>query len=63
LIVVFPFLRNHKWFVQSSCATSGDGLFEGLDWLETTIRTQELAKTAKTPIIIEGEAITAPMKK
>merc|ERR1711972_1161455 len=25
-------LRARQWFVQSACATSGDGLFEGLDW-------------------------------
>ena len=30
-------LRNRKWFVQSSCATSGDGLYEGLDWLSSTL--------------------------
>jgi len=22
-----------KWYIQSTCATSGDGLYEGLDWL------------------------------
>ncbi|GBG16165.1 ADP-ribosylation factor, partial [Hondaea fermentalgiana] len=26
-------IRGHNWFIQSSCATSGDGLFEGLDWV------------------------------
>merc|ERR1711933_255274 len=26
-------MRNRKWFIQSTCATSGDGLYEGLDWL------------------------------
>merc|ERR1711924_191305 len=26
-------LRNRQWFVQSACATKGDGLYEGLDWL------------------------------
>jgi len=26
-------LRNRAWYVQGSCATSGDGLYEGLDWL------------------------------
>lgn len=25
-------LRN-RWFLQSACATTGDGLFEGMDWL------------------------------
>jgi ADP-ribosylation factor protein 1 len=26
-------LKNRKWYIQSTCATSGDGLYEGLDWL------------------------------
>jgi len=27
-------LRNHDWYVQSSCAISGDGLYEGLWWIK-----------------------------
>ena len=30
-------LRNRQWFIQSTCATTGDGLYEGLDWLSNTI--------------------------
>ncbi|KAM3181817.1 hypothetical protein ACTXT7_013616 [Hymenolepis weldensis] len=26
-------LRNRDWFIQGSCATSGEGLYEGMDWL------------------------------
>ncbi|CAI7992224.1 ADP-ribosylation factor 6 [Geodia barretti] len=26
-------LRERQWYVQPSCATSGDGLYEGLTWL------------------------------
>uniref|UniRef100_A0A8C5H3F4 ADP-ribosylation factor 4-like n=1 Tax=Gouania willdenowi TaxID=441366 RepID=A0A8C5H3F4_GOUWI len=26
-------LRNKKWHIQSTCATQGTGLYEGLDWL------------------------------
>lgn len=26
-------LTKRSWHVQSSCATSGDGLYEGLTWL------------------------------
>ncbi|KAH3746196.1 ADPribosylation factor subfamily protein [Pelomyxa schiedti] len=26
-------IRTRKWFVQACCATSGDGLYEGLDWI------------------------------
>merc|ERR1719476_601612 len=30
-------LRSHQWFIQSACATTGDGLYEGLDWLSRTL--------------------------
>ena len=30
-------LRNRKWYIQATCATSGEGLFEGLDWLSANI--------------------------
>merc|ERR1712107_125248 len=26
-------LRQRKWFIQSACAVTGDGLYEGLDWM------------------------------
>jgi len=26
-------LGGRKWYIQATCATSGDGLYEGLDWL------------------------------
>merc|ERR1712066_1159432 len=26
-------LRNREWLLQSACATSGAGLYEGLDWV------------------------------
>ncbi|KAK8668171.1 hypothetical protein V6N13_105636 [Hibiscus sabdariffa] len=30
-------LRNRHWYIQSTCATSGEGLYEGLDWLSNNI--------------------------
>jgi len=30
-------MRNRPWFIQSACATTGDGLYEGLDWLSRTL--------------------------
>ena len=30
-------LRHRKWFIQSTSAPSGDGLYEGLDWLSRTL--------------------------
>jgi ADP-ribosylation factor protein 1 len=26
-------LRHRRWYIQSTCATTGEGLFDGLDWL------------------------------
>merc|ERR1711865_13684 len=28
---------NRQWFIQSACATTGDGLYEGLDWMSRTL--------------------------
>jgi len=28
-------LKERKWYIQATCAVSGDGLFEGLDWLSS----------------------------
>ena len=30
-------LRQRNWYIQSCCATSGEGLYEGLDWLQANI--------------------------
>jgi len=30
-------LRNRKWYIQATCSTSGDGLYEGLDWLQAAL--------------------------
>ena len=29
----FNLLLSFQWHAQATCATSGDGLYEGLDWL------------------------------
>jgi ADP-ribosylation factor protein 1 len=31
-------LRQRRWHTQSTCATSGDGLYEGLDWLSNQLQ-------------------------
>merc|ERR1712032_1427627 len=28
---------RRQWFIQSACATTGDGLYEGLDWMSRTL--------------------------
>merc|ERR1711925_43681 len=34
-------LRNRQWFIQSACATTGDGLYEGLDWMSRTLSSKK----------------------
>ncbi|ERE76887.1 ADP-ribosylation factor 3-like protein [Cricetulus griseus] len=34
-------LRYRNWYIQATCATSGDGLYEGLDWLSNQLRNQK----------------------
>lgn len=36
--LMLPSLRNRTWFIQSCCAVTGEGLYEGLDWLAATLR-------------------------
>lgn len=31
-------LRGRTWYIQACCATTGDGLYEGLDWLSATLQ-------------------------
>mmetsp|Transcript_84324 Transcript_84324/g.247328 ORF Transcript_84324/g.247328 Transcript_84324/m.247328 type:complete len:231 (+) Transcript_84324:93-785(+) len=41
-------LEHRQWHIQSSCAVSGDGLSEGLDWLSCTIPQQRAGHKFKT---------------
>uniref|UniRef100_A0A2K6UES5 ADP ribosylation factor 1 n=1 Tax=Saimiri boliviensis boliviensis TaxID=39432 RepID=A0A2K6UES5_SAIBB len=34
-------LRHRNWYIQATCAISGDGLYEGLDWLSYQLRRQK----------------------
>lgn len=31
-------LKNRVWHIQGTCALKGDGLYEGLDWLASTLK-------------------------
>ncbi|XP_073220785.1 uncharacterized protein [Cicer arietinum] len=37
-------LRNRKWHIQGTCALKGDGLFEGLDWLASTLKERKASR-------------------
>jgi ADP-ribosylation factor protein 1 len=30
-------LRQRNWYIQATCATSGEGLYEGLDWMSNQL--------------------------
>jgi ADP-ribosylation factor protein 1 len=34
-------LRQRIWYIQAACATSGDGLYEGLEWLSKAVQQQK----------------------
>ena len=34
-------IRNRNWAIMSSCATSGEGLYEGLDWVLNNLITAQ----------------------
>lgn len=38
-------LRDRNWFIQGSTATTGDGLYEGLDWLSNTLASKRGAES------------------
>ncbi|KAE9451753.1 hypothetical protein C3L33_16296, partial [Rhododendron williamsianum] len=37
-------LKNRKWHIQGTCALKGDGLYEGLDWLSSTLKELKAAE-------------------
>jgi len=39
-------IRKQKWFLQPCSAVTGSGLYEGLDWMQRTLREQRRNKTA-----------------
>eukprot|EP00271_Cylindrocystis_brebissonii_P020447 TRINITY_DN6772_c0_g4_i1.p1 TRINITY_DN6772_c0_g4~~TRINITY_DN6772_c0_g4_i1.p1 ORF type:complete len:196 (-),score=30.98 TRINITY_DN6772_c0_g4_i1:716-1303(-) len=43
-------LQNRVWHVQGTCAPKGEGLYEGLDWLATTLK-QMQARGLPTSVI------------
>lgn len=36
-------LRQRNWYIQSTCATSGDGLYEGLEWVSRGVSAKKYA--------------------
>jgi len=36
-------MRNRNWYIQATCATNGEGLYEGLDWLSQALKNRKEA--------------------
>ena len=57
-------LRNRQWFIQGCCATSGDGLYEGLEWLSEAIKRQVVTPSRRNqytaPIIPVAPPVYVP---
>ncbi|WKY11684.1 hypothetical protein Q1695_003337 [Nippostrongylus brasiliensis] len=50
-------IRDRQWYVQPSCAVTGVGLGEGLDWLQATIAASKWWITSPTGILCSVFAI------
>ncbi len=48
-------VKNRKWFVQSCSAKTGDGLYEGLDWLIRAIQSPSSTTTEQIKLTNETE--------
>jgi signal recognition particle receptor subunit beta len=55
-------LRGRKWYIQSTCATSGDGLYEGLDWLTNVLANNAWKETEKALPPQPVETVTVKAK-
>eukprot|EP01084_Bolivina_argentea_P267760 454608_1 len=47
-------LVNRTWMIQETCATTGEGLYEGLDWLSNKIEKNKYNKHGKKQIQIRN---------
>ena len=41
-------LRHTPWFIVAACATAGDGLYDGLDWLTAALDGKATPAAGKT---------------
>ncbi|RUS33713.1 hypothetical protein BC938DRAFT_484265 [Jimgerdemannia flammicorona] len=58
-------MRDRSWYVHPSCATTGDGLFEGLNWLSQNAKAKSRTASYRyarfqRPVSIPGAALKIP---
>ncbi|KAF8399687.1 hypothetical protein HHK36_015558 [Tetracentron sinense] len=51
-------LRQRHWYIQSTCATSGEGLYEGLEWLSNNIASKATIEHGRIINFLEMLALT-----
>jgi len=51
------------WYIQSTCATTGDGLYESLDWLSSTLSRKEKCKWEPKTLSTKSTQKEEPVKK
>ena len=47
---LYPWIIDSSTDIQGTCATSGDGLYEGLTWLQQELTGKQMKKTVAKPI-------------
>merc|ERR1712014_217506 len=47
-----PSLRNRKWYIQACVGTTGEGLYEGLDWLAAEIAHMHANKQRGVEVVV-----------
>ena len=50
LIIILLTCLLYPIVIQGTCATSKDGLYEGLEWIQAQIANKNLAKTVTAPV-------------
>jgi len=46
---LYSVCKNHTYYVQSACFTSGEGIYEGLDWLAEALKNKKPAPVSSEP--------------
>ena len=51
-------IRERQWYIQASCATTGDGLRDGLDWLHSQLTGKAVKKSVLKPVEETRDSVT-----
>lgn len=56
--LALPAIRSHDWHIQSSCALSGQGLTDGLEWISQHVRGGPASPATPSQKITSPQTIT-----